>query len=50
MQESTLEEHGIASNSSHDVDMLDFETISILGISSSKSQVMPILTFSLLTS
>jgi hypothetical protein len=41
MQKSTLEEYGIASKSSHDLDMLDFETLSILGISSSKSQVMP---------
>jgi hypothetical protein len=50
MHESTFEEHGIASKSSHEVDMLDFETSSILGISSNKSQVMPTFTFTLLAS
>jgi hypothetical protein len=50
MQESILEGHDIASKSSHEVDMLDFETLSILGISSTKSQVMPTSTFTVLAS
>jgi hypothetical protein len=50
MHESTFEEYGIVSKSSHEVDMLDFETSSILDISSSKSQVIPTSTFTLLAS
>jgi hypothetical protein len=41
---------GIASKSSHEVDMVDFETLSILCISSSMSQVMPTFTLTLLPS
>jgi hypothetical protein len=37
MHESTFKEHDIASKSSHEIDMLDFETLSILVISSNKS-------------
>ncbi|MBJ4058748.1 hypothetical protein JGD43_25895 [Salmonella enterica subsp. enterica serovar Goldcoast] len=43
--ESSLEQHGMASKSSHEVEMLDmdfsFKAISSLGISFIKSQVIP---------
>jgi hypothetical protein len=50
MHESTFEEHDIASKLSHEIDMLDFEILSILGILSIKSQVIPAATFTLLVS